>query len=276
MARYLIGDVQGCLDALDRLLASLPLEPEDRLWFAGDLVNRGPDSLGVLRRVRGLGGRALTVLGNHDLHLLAVAEGFSRLRKGDTLTPVLEASDAPELLAWLRHQPLAHLEDEYLLVHAGVLPGWTANACRALAGEVEERLQGPDYLDFLRVMYGNQPASWDPRLTGIDRLRLVTNALTRLRLCTPAGVMDFTHKGELADAPVGLLPWFAVPGRLSRDHCVLFGHWSALGLVLSDNVIGSDTGCLWGRSLTAVRLEDRAVFSVPCGAGAVSGTAEEA
>jgi bis(5'-nucleosyl)-tetraphosphatase (symmetrical) len=264
MNRYLIGDLQGCLEPLERLLAALPLEPDDQLWFAGDLVNRGPDSLGALRRVRGLGARARTVLGNHDLHLLCVAAGFERQRRGDTLAAVLAAPDAPELLDWLRCQPLAHLEDNFLLVHAGVLPAWSAPQTRALAAEVEACLGGAGYRDFLRKMYGNEPVAWDPGLRGMDRLRLITNVLTRLRLITPGGVIDFSHKGQPEKAPPGLIPWFDAANRATRDHCVLFGHWSALGLILRPDLIGADTGCLWGRHLTAVRLEDRVVFSVSC------------
>ncbi len=268
MPRYLIGDVQGCLEPLQRLLALLPENPANVYWFAGDLVNRGPDSLGVLRLIRSLGAQARTVLGNHDLHLLCVAEGLGRLHRSDTLDAILAAPDRDELLDWLRRQPLAHHEDGYLLVHAGVLPSWRAAEVRLLAAEVEAVLQGPGYRGFLADMYGNQPLAWSPALTGQDRLRLITNALTRLRLCTLEGTIDFAFKGELADAPAGLLPWFDLPGRATADTCVLFGHWSALGLLMRSNLIGADTGCLWGRTLTAVRLEDRAVFAVPCSVGA--------
>jgi bis(5'-nucleosyl)-tetraphosphatase (symmetrical) len=264
MSRYLIGDIQGCLEPLERLLDVLPWCSGDQLWFAGDLVNRGPDSLGVLRRVRDLGTQAVTVLGNHDLHLICVAAGHARKHRSDTLDAVLAAPDREELLAWLRARPLAHLEEGFLLVHAGVLPAWNAQDTRAFAAEVERWLQGPDHDEFLQVMYGNQPASWSEDLQGFDRLRVITNALTRLRLCTAEGVMDFTHKGELADAPAGLLPWFEVASRATEDHCVLFGHWSALGLLMRERLIAVDTGCLWGRTLTAVRLEDRQVFAVPC------------
>lgn len=267
MSRYLIGDLQGCLEPLERLLDLLPLTAQDRIWFAGDLVNRGPDSLGVLRRVRGLGEQAVTVLGNHDLHLLCVAAGHARSHRSDTLQDVLAAPDREELLAWLRTLPLAHREDGFLLVHAGVLPGWSAATVKTLAAEVEACLRGPDHDAFLQVMYGNLPAKWSDHLRGHERLRVITNALTRLRLCRPDGTMDFGHKGELEDAPPGLLPWFELEPRACEDHCVLFGHWSALGLLMRDHLIAVDTGCLWGRSLTAVRLEDRAVFQVPCRPG---------
>lgn len=274
MARYLIGDLQGCLDPLEALLDRLPLEPDDTLWFAGDLVNRGPDSLGVLRCLMALAreGRVRCVLGNHDLHLLGVAEGLARLHRSDTLDALLAAPDRRELLDWLRHQPLAIVEDGFLLVHAGVVPQWTAAQTRACAAEVEAALQGPDWHTFLAAMYGNQPDRWDPALAGLPRLRMITNALTRMRLCNAEGRMDFAFKGELSHAPDGLMAWFDVPGRATADTQVLFGHWSALGLYLRPGLVGVDTGCVWGRALTAVRLEDRAVFQVPGQAGGASGS----
>jgi bis(5'-nucleosyl)-tetraphosphatase (symmetrical) len=264
LSRYVIGDVQGCIEPLQRLLDTLPLGPDDQIWFTGDLVNRGPHSLEVLRFVKGLGTRARTILGNHDLHLLCVAEGFARLHTGDTLDPILAAPDRDELLTWLRMRALAMYEDGFLMVHAGVFPSWSSEQTIFLAHEVETFLHGPRYQDFLSVMYGNEPNHWDNALVGFERLRSIVNALTRMRLCTPEGRLDFSHKGALADAPNGLIPWFDVPNRLTSDHTVIFGHWSALGLVMKSNLIGVDTGCLWGRTLTAVRLEDRRVFSVPC------------
>jgi bis(5'-nucleosyl)-tetraphosphatase (symmetrical) len=259
-----IGDVQGCLEPLQRLLDTLPLGSEDQIWFTGDLVNRGPHSLDVLRLVKGLGQSARTILGNHDLHLLCVAEGFAKPHKGDTLDHILSAPDRDELLTWLRSQPLAILEEDCLLIHAGVYPSWSAEQTLYLANEVQTVLSSAHYRDLLKVMYGNEPNYWDTSLHGEDRLRAIINALTRMRLCTPEGKMDFTHKGELHDAPAGLVPWFDAANRLTSNLTVIFGHWSALGLVLKPNLIGVDTGCLWGRTLTAVRLEDRAVFSVPC------------
>jgi bis(5'-nucleosyl)-tetraphosphatase (symmetrical) len=258
-----IGDVQGCLEPLQRLIDVLPLGPNDQLWFTGDLVNRGPHSLETLRFVQSLGHRARTILGNHDLHLLCVAEGFAQLHRGDTLDPILEASDRDALLAWLRSQPLAIYEEDYLMVHAGVFPSWNAEQTLHLASEVHSCLNGPHYRALLEAMYGNHPDHWDEALVGPDRLRAIINALTRMRLCTPEGIMNFSFKGELAEAPLGLIPWFEVPYRATADCTVLFGHWSALGLVMKPNLIGVDTGCLWGRTLTAVRLEDRSVFSVP-------------
>lgn len=260
----MIGDVQGCLEPLQRLIDILPVGSDDQLWFTGDLVNRGPQSLEVLRLIRSLSPQARTILGNHDLHLLCVAEGYAQQHRGDTLDPILTAPDRVELLNWLRKQPLALYEDGYLMVHAGVFPSWTAEQTVTLAQEVQRFLSGPHYRDFLAVMYGNQPDRWDDSLRGLDRLRAIINALTRMRLCTPDGTMNFSHKGERHDAPPGTLPWFDVTDRATRDDTVIFGHWSALGLMIQPNLLGVDTGCLWGRTLTAVRLEDRAVFSVPC------------
>ena len=265
MSVYVIGDVQGCFASLDALLSRLPLNwDQDRLWFVGDLVNRGPQSLETLRFVKGLGSRALTVLCNHDLHLLCLAEGFARHHEADTLLPILEAPDREALLAWLRHCPMMHVEYGYVMVHAGLLPQWTIPQALALAREVEAMLRSPRYRDFLQVMYGNRPHHWTESLQGMDRLRLITNALTRLRICTPEGKMEFSHKGELRDIPPGYLPWFDIPGRRSQESPIICGHWSALGLHLDSSVLALDTGCLWGGHLTAVRLEDRALFQVPC------------
>ena len=265
MATYAIGDIQGCYDEMRRLLDSIGFDPaQDRLWLVGDLVNRGPQSAEVLRYLRGLGERAISVLGNHDLHLLVVAAGVRKPHRGDTLDALLAAPDRDELLDWLRRQRLMHADAGYAMVHAGLLPQWSIAQALALAREVEAALQGPDYGEFLNCMYGNSPAQWRDDLAGYDRLRVVVNAMTRLRLCTPAGVMDFTHKTGLADAPAGYLPWFDVPGRASSDTPVLFGHWAALGLTLRSDVLGLDSGCVWGRRLTAVRLEDRRVFQCGC------------
>ncbi|MCC7549754.1 MAG: symmetrical bis(5'-nucleosyl)-tetraphosphatase [Burkholderiales bacterium] len=268
MNTYAIGDIQGCLDPLQRLLDLVAFDPAvDRLWFVGDLVNRGPDSLATLRFVRGLGSAAVTVLGNHDLHLLAIAEGFETLKRGDTLLGILEAPDRTQLLDWLRVQPLLHREHGFTLVHAGLLPQWSVEQAAALAREVEAVLRSRDYRDFLANMYGNRPARWDETLSGFDRLRVVVNAMTRLRACTAEGEMEFTHKSHPRDLPAPWLPWYAVPGRCSAVEPVLFGHWSSLG-VLHDahNVWCLDGGCLWGRCLTALRLDDRRLFHVDCAA----------
>jgi len=264
MSTYAIGDIQGCADELDALLALTGFDPaRDRLWLVGDLVNRGPQSLRVLRRVRDLGEAAVTVLGNHDLHLLAVAAGHARIHKHDSLDDVLAAPDRDELLAWLRTRRLALHEDGYLLLHGGVPPQWTASQTQALAGEVERVLQSDDCDDFLRHLYGNQPDRWDDALQGWDRLRVIVNACTRLRFCTDEGVMEFKEKRGIATAPPGFTPWFAHANRRTRDVTIVCGHWSALGLMLAPNVLMLDSGCVWGGALTAIRLEDRRVFQVP-------------
>ncbi len=261
MASYAIGDVQGCYEELRRLVDALDFDPAaDRLWFVGDLVNRGPDSLAVLRYVKGLGERAVVVLGNHDLHLVTLAEGLARPRDDDTLDAVLAAPDRDELLAWLRARPMIHAEGSHLMVHAGLLPQWDANKAQALAGEVEAALRGPGYRDFLAKLYGSKPERWEDALTGADRLRVIVNAMTRLRLCSFEGVMEFRTKGEIAQAPPGFMPWFDVLGRASADRTIVFGHWSALGLVLRPGLLGLDTGCVWGGSLSAIRLEDRKLY----------------
>lgn len=263
MATYAIGDVQGCFPALKRLLRKAAHNPaRDTLWFVGDLVNRGAKSLAVLRFVKDLGGRAIVVLGNHDLHLLLVAAGHTRAKPGDTLGEILRAPDRDELLEWLRQRPLLHRQDGHVLVHAGLLPQWSVAKAAALAGEVEAALRGENFEPFAKSMYGNEPTSWSEDLRGNARLRVITNALTRLRMCTSAGEMDFSHKGPPEEAPAGLLPWFAVPGRKSAKETLITGHWSALGYRMSKHLIALDTGCVWGGKLTAVRLEDRAVFQV--------------
>jgi bis(5'-nucleosyl)-tetraphosphatase (symmetrical) len=204
------------------------------------------------------------VLGNHDLHLVCVAEGIERRKKRDTLDDVLAAPDRDELVAWLRRQPLMHVEDGWVLVHAGLLPQWSVARARELAGEVEAELRGADYRALLAKMYGDEPRAWNDALRGTDRLRVVINAMTRLRVCDDTGAMVLAFKGEPGDASDGWTPWFDVPGRASADHAVVCGHWSALGLKLRDDLLALDSGCVWGRALTAVRLEDRAVYSVPC------------
>ena len=217
--------------------------------------------------MKSLGPRAVTVLGNHDLHLICVAEGVEKRRKRDTLDAVLAAPDRDELLAWLRGRPLMHVEGGYALVHAGLLPQWSVAHARSLAGEVEARLAGDDYRTFLARMYGDEPDTWDESLEGIERLRVIVNAMTRLRVCDSRGAMMLKFKGEPGEASDAWTPWFDVPDRRSRDHAIVCGHWSALGLRIRDDLLSLDSGCVWGRSLTAVRLGDRAVFEVPCPAG---------
>jgi len=266
MATYAIGDIQGCFDSFRRLLDACRYDPaSDTLWLVGDLVNRGPQSLETLRFVRDLGTAAVTVLGNHDLYLLMMAFGAARKRGADdTIQPVLDAPDRDELLDWLRRQPLCHTEGEFCLVHAGLLPQWTAAQARALAGEVEAALRGPQHGEFIRNMWGSEPAAWSDELAGWARLRVIVNAMTRMRFCSPQGIMEFATKGEVANAPEGYLPWFEVPGRRSADAVLVTGHWSALGLRLLPNLLALDSGCLWGNHLTAVRLQDRQVFQVAC------------
>ncbi|UWE17058.1 symmetrical bis(5'-nucleosyl)-tetraphosphatase [Herbaspirillum huttiense] len=264
MRNYIIGDLQGCGASLQDLLAVLPPFASDRLIFAGDLINRGPQSLHTLRTVMQMGERAQSVLGNHDLHLLAVACGIRPAHRDDTLDDILNAPDRDELIDWLRHRPLAIHEQGHLIVHAGVLPQWDLQQALALASEVETMLRSDHWIDFLRHMYGNQPDRWSDDLTGHERLRCIINAFTRLRFCQADGTMDFAVKEGAAAAPEGLMPWFEVPGRRTEDVTVVFGHWSTLGLVLRPNLIALDTGCVWGGKLSAVRLEDRALFQVQC------------
>lgn len=269
MATYAIGDLQGCFEPLARVLDAVGFDAStDRAWFVGDLVNRGPDSLECLRFVRSLGGAAVAVLGNHDLHLLCVAEGIQPLRPRDTLDEVLAAPDRDELIAWLRRRPLFHAEAGFALVHAGLLPQWSVKRAAELAREVEAALQADDYRAFLERMYGDKPDAWDEDLRGIDRLRVIVNAMTRMRVCDERGAMALKFKGEPDEAHEGLTPWFDMPGRRSVDHVMVCGHWSALGLEIRPDLLSLDSGCVWGRCLTAVRLEDRRVFQADCPRGA--------
>ncbi|WLI88384.1 symmetrical bis(5'-nucleosyl)-tetraphosphatase [Massilia sp. R2A-15] len=271
MKTYAIGDLQGCMHEAQLLLDRIALDAggDCAIVFVGDLVNRGPASLDALRKVAALcessGGRIEAVLGNHDLHLLAVACGAQKASKSDTFDEILAAPDRDALMDWLRRRPLAVMAGQHLLFHAGVLPQWTAGQAMALAAEVQAVLRGPDWRDFLGQMYGNQPDRWDDSLAGVARWRCIVNAFTRMRFCTPDGVMVFGHK-ENAGAPEGsgLLPWFELPGRRTLDVTVVFGHWSALGLLLRDDVIGLDSGCVWGGKLSAVCLENRALLQVDC------------
>lgn len=265
MTTFVIGDLQGCRPKLTELLERIQAVcANPKLVFVGDLVNRGPKSLETLREVRALGDSARVVLGNHDLHLLAVSQNIRKPHRSDTLDDVLNAPDRDELLDWVRNLPLAHYEDGNLLVHAGVLPQWTAQQTMALAHEVETVLRGPDWVDFLRQMYGNEPAKWDDALTGADRLRCIVNALTRIRFCASDGTMDLVASKGVETALPGHMPWFDVPGRKTEDVTVVFGHWSTLGLTMRPNLISLDTGCLWGGKLTAVSLDDRTVIQVDC------------
>ena len=276
MTTYAIGDIQGCYDELRQLLDRLNFDPKvDRLWFAGDLVNRGPDSLAVLRFIRNLGDAALSVLGNHDLHLLALWQNRHRhFRNTDSLAPVLTAPDADELLNWLRHRPLMHYDPQrhLAILHAGLPPQWDIPTALACAQEVETVLQGKDFHEFTQHMYGNKPTRWSPQLKGWDRLRFIVNCLTRLRYCTRDGKLEFSLKGS----PKGMdgdkhLAWFQIPERQSRDTPIIFGHWSTLGLYQADNVHAIDTGCLWGGQLTALELSSLQTTSLGCQAHSVPG-----
>ncbi|MGB8435971.1 MAG: symmetrical bis(5'-nucleosyl)-tetraphosphatase [Burkholderiales bacterium] len=265
MATYAIGDVQGCFVELERLLDEIRFDAaRDRLWFVGDLVNRGPQSAEVLRFVKSLGDRAVTVLGNHDIHLFAHVAGYGKKRADDSFGDVLAAPDCDALVEWLRARPMMHVERGYAMVHAGLLPAWSIERALELAAEVESALRAPDYRTFLAGLYGSQPDRWRDGLRGVDRLRVVVNAMTRMRFVDANGVMDFRSKGELENAPRGYLPWFDVPGRASADVPIVCGHWSALGLLIRPDLLALDSGCVWGGRLTAVRLDDRSVFQVAC------------
>jgi bis(5'-nucleosyl)-tetraphosphatase (symmetrical) len=274
MATIAIGDVQGCYDQLLRLLERAGFdERRDVLWFVGDLVNRGPQSLATVRFVKGLGSRAVTVLGNHDLNLLAVAEGIRKPHHGDTDGDVLAAPDRDELLAWLRQRKMLHVENGYAMVHAGLLPQWNISQALALAREVEAALAGPGYRQFLRDMYGNKPARWRDDLAGADRLRIIVNAMARMRLTSPDGVLELDYKLGLEGMPRGCVPWYDAPNRASRGTTIIFGHWAALGLIVREDVVCLDSGCVWGRALSALRLEDRRLFQLDC--PELEGTASE-
>ena len=273
MSTYLIGDVQGCDDALGRLLTKLDFSPSrDTLYLLGDLVNRGPESAAVLRRLMRLGGAARCLLGNHDMHLLAVAYGVRPPHRHDTLDEILAAHDRQPMLDWLRRQHLALRETlekrDLLMVHAGVLPQWSAERTVALAQELESVLRSADIEGFLREMYGNTPDRWSDSLTGNARLRVVINALTRLRFCTADGQMEFKTKEGAGGAPEGYMPWFDVPGRKSASVTVAFGHWSTLGWLDRDDVVCLDTGCVWGGPLSALRVgptrSKESLVQVPC------------
>ncbi len=262
---YLIGDLQGCEAPLKRLLQTIDFSPStDTLYLLGDLVNRGPDSLGVLRRLSGLGAAAQCLLGNHDLHALAVWQGVRTTKRNDTLHTLLAADDSAQLLDWLRHRPMALHAQGWLMVHAGVLPQWTLEQTLALAAEVESVLRGPDLKTHLAEMYGNKPEAWNNDLEGPDRLRVIINALTRLRFCTPDGLMDFTSNSNADDPPAGFTPWFDVPARATQNQPIAFGHWSTLmpdnqrTTRLRSNTLPLDTGCVWGGCLTAAKLGNMA------------------
>jgi len=265
MATYAIGDIQGCLHSFQELLNLIGFNSgTDRLWLVGDLVNRGPDSLGVLRFVKELGSSCTVVLGNHDLHLLAVHAGITSLQKKDTLHPVLAAPDCENLMAWLRHQSLLYREDDYVLVHAGILPHWSLEQARTLAHEVECALRTDRYQDSLAVLYRSTACKWEVGLSLNHRLGFTTNVLTRMRVCSQEGYIDLSFKGKTEYMAAGYSPWFLVPPLTPRRESIIFGHWSDLGSLITEQHIGIDGGCIWGKKLVAFCLENRKVYSVSC------------
>ena len=268
MAVYAIGDLQGCFDSLNELLDKLAFSSSDSLWFAGDLVNRGPQSLECLRFVKGLGDRATTVLGNHDLHLLALTSGRFANKPNLTLQPILHAHDRDELLLWLRHRPIFHKNKElgWSMAHAGIHPLWDLETTVSLAREVESVFRGEAYLEFMQHMYGNHPDNWHADLVGHDRIRFAVNVFTRMRYCFEDGRIDFLHKGPPGTQGDDLRPWFDISRSAEFDFKLVFGHWSSLGYFNRNGVTGVDTGCLWGGSLTALRLDtpETEAISVKC------------
>lgn len=262
MARYAIGDIQGCMASLERLLTLIDFSRDDHLWLVGDLVNRGPRSLDVLRWAMDHEASITCVLGNHDLHLLARAAGAAPAKARDTLDELLAATDCDRLVDWLRRRPLVHVDRPYLLVHAGLHPTWTAGLARSLGAEIERELRGPGWRAFLAQLAGGPPPRWDPRLGGGDRWRAILAYLVRARTLRGDGRIEPSFDGPPAQAPPGCTPWFAVPDPAWGTHTVVFGHWAALGLAIGPRHLGLDTGCVWGRALTALRLDDRMVFQV--------------
>jgi len=258
---FAIGDVQGCGPSLNALLKKLP--SKSKMIFLGDLVNRGPDSLGSLRQLKSLqeAGRAECILGNHDLHLLAIDAGLRKIKSLDTVDDILNAPDRTDLIEWLRNRPMALSNGKVLMVHAGVLPQWDLQQTIGYAQEVEKALRHSSYQEFLAQMYGNTPNKWSASLKGFERLRVITNALTRMRFCTPDGQMEFESKEGLEDGPAGYIPWFKVPKRRTQDTLIHFGHWSTLGLMRQHNVISLDTGCVWGGKLTAIEVAESGIDS---------------
>ena len=273
MSTYVVGDIQGCYEQISRLLEKVNFDPgSDRLWSVGDMVNRGPQSLTTLRFLKSLGASFTAVLGNHDLHLIALAKKAYAAGRKDDLVDVLEAPDCEELITWLRHLPLIHHEDlttdfgeeEFLMFHAGLAPDWTLEKALSLAKEVETALQGEHYFEYLQSMYGNKPDTWSEDLTGLERLRVITNYLTRARFSNRKGRLNFKVKTGAETAPIGYRPWFEHQS-IDKQIILLFGHWAALnGITNMPNVYALDTGCAWGRCLTLLRLEDRQKFSVKC------------
>lgn len=271
MAVYAVGDIQGCRSAFEKILAKISFDPcRDQVWLCGDLVNRGPDSLEVLRTVRNLGDSAVTVLGNHDLHFLAVAAGIRRHRADDTLKALLKAPDVEELVSWLRQRPLVHCDGKLktIMAHAGVYPAWKRNRLMDYSKEIETILQGKKCNRFLKRMYGNQPAVWDKKLAARERYRFIVNCLTRMRYCDSQGNLEFSQKGAPGTQAPGWIPWYMHPRRKISKWRIVFGHWSTLGYLQYQNTISLDSGCVWGGRLTAVRLDADYIapkWQVKCG-----------
>jgi bis(5'-nucleosyl)-tetraphosphatase (symmetrical) len=264
MATYAIGDIQGCFASFRCLLDRISFEPHtDRLWLVGDLVNRGPDSLATLRFIKGLGVAAHPILGNHDLFLLAAAENVVTLRPKDTIHEIIAADDRADLIEWLRRIPLHHRDDTFFMVHAGLLPQWTIDDTAGYAREVETMLSGSDHRTFLQQLFHGPTTPWNPSLKGMERLASIARVLTRIRTCSPSGELS-SFSGPPESAPTGFIPWYCVPDRRSTGATIITGHWAALGLRLEPNHLAIDSGCVWGKQLTAVRLEDRAVFQIEC------------
>ncbi len=266
MSVYAIGDIQGCYDSLQKLLKKIKFNPDkDTLWFTGDLVNRGNKSLKTLRYIKSLGDSAVTVLGNHDLHLLSIANGIRPLGRNITLRKIVLAKDCDELMDWLRNKPLMHVDNKlgYGMVHAGITPGWSIKKALKYAAEVEKVLRSDDYLELLKNMYGDTPCKWKKSLSGEKRLRYIVNSFTRMRYCTEDGVLNFTSKGkpgyhaknQVESQKPRLIPWFDAPDQKILDVRIIFGHWSAIGFLETDTVISLDTGCVWGGHLTAIKLK---------------------
>lgn len=267
---WAVGDVQGCYEQLDSLLEHPEIrnDPNAKIWFAGDIINRGPGSLETLERIIGLGDRAITILGNHDIHCLAVAAGFRKEHPTDTLSDILKSKRRDDYIEWLRHRPLAHHEYKHLMVHAGVLAPWSVEQTLELAEDVSKKvLKADNWHKKLASLFGNEPNRWDNNLKGEERRRVVINALTRIRMCRPDGSMDFNYKGTPWLNPLPpkakSIPWFEMPNRKTADTTIIFGHWSALGLLIRPNLLALDTGCVWGGRLTAIRLQDRKLIQIP-------------
>lgn len=265
MATYAIGDIQGCFSSFQEMLSAISFDPSiDTLWMVGDLVNRGPDSLAVLRYIKGLGQSAVTVLGNHDLHLLAVHAGVAQLHRHDTLQEILNAPDCIDLLDWLRHQPLMYHMNHFVLVHAGILPQWSTEQALTMASLVQEALRSDQYQSFLPSIYKSSNSRWRNDLPLDEQLGVITNIFTRMRVCTPVGEINLTFQGPLEQLPAGYFPWFEIPPAQPRPETIIFGHWSALGKKINERYLALDAGCVWGNRLVAVRLEDRQVFEIDC------------